>query len=53
MGKYYGIFSVKTGAYQGGIGFFETDEEAEQYANDAGYLDDDQSYVGEAEWARY
>lgn len=49
---WYGLFSVNTGAYQEGIGFFDSLAEAEEAAS---LSDDerDESYVGIANWARF
>lgn len=50
--EYYGLFSVDTGAYQGGLGYFESLEEAME---DAALTPDEQelSYVGVANWASF
>lgn len=50
--NWYGLFSVTTGAYQGGIGFFSSLEEAEKAA-DLSEEEQEESYVGEANWARF
>lgn len=49
---YYALFSNATGAYQGGIGFFASEEEAEESAGARGMLDDN-VYVAEADWASH
>lgn len=49
---WYGLFSLHTGAYQGGLGFFSSLEEAEEAAS-LSDEEQEESYVGEANWARF